>query len=86
MNGFLTAYLRALNVLSGGGMSPSRAMDRLIDFISAAQGAKTSMGKLLKFEGREFVSVGRRHFGDAWQAGRKADEDEAKGDLLIDRL
>ena len=61
MNGFLTAYLRALNVLSGGGMSPSRAMDRLIDFISAAQGAKTSMGKLLKFEGQGSTSRRQGH-------------------------
>ena len=59
MNGFLTAYLRALNILSGGQMSPSRAMDRLIDFISAAQEAKTSVGNLLKFE-RQGSASGRQ--------------------------
>ncbi len=52
MNEFLTAYLRTLNALSGGQMSPAQAMDRLIDFITAAQGAKTTLGKLLKFEGQ----------------------------------
>lgn len=51
VNAFLTAYLRVLNMLSGGQMAPSRAMDRLIDFVSAAQGARTSMGNLLKIEG-----------------------------------
>jgi len=33
-------------------MSPSRAMDRLIDFVHAAQGAKTAVGKLMKFDGQ----------------------------------
>jgi len=61
VNGFLTAYLRALNILSGGQMSPSRAMDRLIDFISAAQGAKTSIGNLLKPEGRSSVNRKQEH-------------------------
>jgi len=55
---FLTAYLRTLNFLSGGQMSPARAMDRLIDFISAAQGAKTTLGKLRRFEGQD--STGRQ--------------------------
>jgi hypothetical protein len=50
VNAFLTAYLRVLNTLSGGQMSPSRAMDRLIDFVSAAQGARTSLTNLLKVE------------------------------------
>jgi hypothetical protein len=50
VNAFLTAYLRVLNMLSGGQMSPSRAMDRLIDFVSAAQGARTSVSNLLKSE------------------------------------
>jgi len=61
VNGFLTAYLRALNMLSGGQMSPSRAMDRLIDFISAANNAKTSIGNLLKPEGQGFGSRGAGH-------------------------
>jgi hypothetical protein len=33
-------------------MSPAQAMDRLIDFISAAQGAKTAVGKFLKPDGQ----------------------------------
>ena len=61
MNDFLTAYLRTLNALAGGQMSPSRAMDRLIDFISAAQGAKTSLGKLLKLEGLGSASGRQGH-------------------------
>ncbi len=52
MNEFLTAYLRTLNTLSGGRMSPAQAMDRLIDFISAAQSAKTAVGKFLKPDGQ----------------------------------
>ena len=42
-------------------MSPSRAMDRLIDFVSAAQGAKTSMGNLLKMEGQRSASRRQGH-------------------------
>jgi hypothetical protein len=48
VNDFLTAYLRALNTLSGGSMSPAQAMDRLIGFVSAAQGARTAVAKFLK--------------------------------------
>lgn len=52
MNEFLTVYLRTLNTLSGGQMSPARAMDRLIDFISAAQDAKTTVVKLVRRQGQ----------------------------------
>ena len=48
MNDLLTAYLRTLCTLRGGQMSPAQGMDRLIDFIDAAQGAKTTLGNLLK--------------------------------------
>ena len=58
VNAFLTAYLRVLNTLSGGQMSPARAMDRLIDFVNAAQGARTSMTNLLKVENP--ISASRR--------------------------
>jgi len=61
VNEFLTVYLRTLNALSGGQMSPARAMDRLIDFISAAQGAKTTFGKILKPEAQGPVGGGERH-------------------------
>jgi hypothetical protein len=61
MNEFLTVYLRTLNTLSGGQMSPSRAMDRLIDLVTAAQSAKTAVGKLLKLDGQGAASGRHGH-------------------------
>jgi hypothetical protein len=61
LNEFLTVYLRTLNALSGGQMSPARAMDSLIDFISAAEKAKATFGRILKPEGHGPTGDGGRH-------------------------
>jgi len=45
VNEVVTAYLRALYAFRRGRLSPADAMNHVVDLLSAAQAAKTSVGK-----------------------------------------
>ncbi len=45
MNEVVTAYLRALYAFRRGRLSPADAMNHVVDLLSAAQDAKTTVGK-----------------------------------------
>jgi hypothetical protein len=45
VNELVTAYLRALYAFRRGRLSPADAMNHVVDLLSVAQDAKTSVGK-----------------------------------------